>query len=253
MLVAVGADDLFGKVGIAVHVLAPQRNSDGHAPLRLRYTEAETAQNRNHVRMRHRNAEHGVDCGIPHLDGLGLKRIGVDVGAAGSGLAAAELPDKMKRAVHGKAARPGIHALFKAGGGIAALTQRAGRPAHVVAGELCRLEEHFLGIGFNFAVEPAHDARKRNALFLVADEQVLGREREFFFVQRGDLLACLCTADDNARPLRDNFCQRRAWAGPSSRSTKLVISTMSDTDRSPQSARRRRIQRGEVPIFTSAT
>ena len=50
---------------------------------------------------------------------------------------------------------------------------------------------------FNFAVQAAHDTRQRNGLGAVADDEVVGRQGEFFFVQRCDLLAVFGAADED--------------------------------------------------------
>ena len=103
----------------------------------------------------------------------------------------------MQRPIHRNGAGVGVHALFKAGGGIAALTQGAGGLSHAVARELGRLEEDFLRLGLNFAVEPAHDARERHAALAVADEEVVGVQAELLFVEGDDALALLGAAHDD--------------------------------------------------------
>ena len=189
MLVSVGADDLLGEVGIAVHVVAPKGYGHGHAPLFFRHAETETLQDGAHLIVRDADAEQVVDLTIGRFDGLGFKALGVRIGAVTGRRAAAELLHEVERPVHGKRAGIGVDALFEARGGIGALPERAGSLAHAVARELRRLEEHRLGIRLDLAVQPAHDARKRDALLAVADEQVLGREGELLFVERDDLLA----------------------------------------------------------------
>ena len=138
-----------------------------------------------------------VDAAVVRLHGAGGKALGVDVGAVRGRLAAAQLLHEVERPVHGKFAGVRVHALFKAGGGIGTLPERARGLAHAVARELRRLEEHRRGIWLDLAVASAHDARKGDALLAVADKEVFGRERKFLFVERDDLLPFARAADDD--------------------------------------------------------
>ena len=103
----------------------------------------------------------------------------------------------MQRARHTPFVGVGVHALFKACGGVGGLTERAGSFPNVVAGELRRLEEHVFRIGFYFAVQAAHNARERDGSFAVADHEVVFREREFLFVEGDDLLPLRRSAYDD--------------------------------------------------------
>ena len=73
------------------------------------------------------------------------------------------------------------------------------------------------------------------------------------FSSRGDdALALLGTAHDDL-PAAQEIAVEGVHGLAHLEQHKLVMSTMSETERRPQSARRRRIQRGEVPILTSFT
>jgi len=100
----------------------------------------------------------------------------------------------MQRSVHSKLRRECIQSLFETGGGIAALSERAGSFSYAVAREFCRLEKYFFRILLYFAVKTAHDPRKRNAAFAVANEQIVFMEHKFLFIERNDLFAFLCAS-----------------------------------------------------------
>lgn len=119
----------------------------------------------------------------------------------------------MQRSVHRDGAGVGIHALFEAGGRIAALPQGAGGLSHAVARELGGFKEDFLRLGLYLAVEPAHDARERHAALAVADEKVIGVQTELLFVEGDDALALLGAAHDDL-PAAQEIAVERAWAAP---------------------------------------
>ena len=105
---------------------------------------------------------------------------------------------RLRGAVDGDARRIGIHPLFVARGRVALLAQRAGSAADVGALELGALEEKLARRFGDAAVQSAHDARQRDRLFAVGDDEVLARELERLFVERGDLLPFPRAADADA-------------------------------------------------------
>lgn len=111
--------------------------------------------------------------------------------------AATQLLDEMKRARHAQPRRIGIHALLETEGGVGALPQGAGGLSHVVAGEFRRFEKDVFRLGLNLAVQSAHNPRESHGLASVADDEIFGRKRKLFFVQRDDFFALLRAAHDD--------------------------------------------------------
>ena len=115
----------------------------------------------------------------------------------GGDLAAAQLLNQVQGTGHAKLGGVLGDTLLVMAGGIGVLAEAAGRLADVVAGELGALKQQLGGGIFNFAVQAAHDTRQRNGLGAVADDEVVGRQGEFLFVQRCDLLAVFGAADED--------------------------------------------------------
>ena len=111
---------------------------------------------------------------------------GDDVPPVGSDGAAAQGADQVQGAVDGDARRVGVDALFKAGGRIALLPQRARGAADVGALEFGAFEEDLFRVLRDAAVQPAHDPGEGDGLFRVADDEVFGMEFELLFVEGGD-------------------------------------------------------------------
>ena len=71
----------------------------------------------------------------------------------------------------------------------------------------------------DFGVLPAHDARQRNGLGFVGDQQHLVRQRAFLAVERLEFFALRRAADDDGRaiavrcPWQSNDNRTRATAG----------------------------------------
>lgn len=55
----------------------------------------------------------------------------------------------------------------------------------------------FFVSGFNLAVQSAHNPRESHGLASVADDEIFGRKRKLFFVQRDDFFALPRTAHDD--------------------------------------------------------
>ena len=115
----------------------------------------------------------------------------------GGDLAAAQLLNQVQGTGHAKLGGVLGDTLLVMAGGIGVLPEAAGRLADVVAGELGALKQQLGGGIFNFTVQAAHDTRQRNGLGAVADDEVVGRQGELFFVQRCDLLAVFGAADED--------------------------------------------------------
>ena len=79
------------------------------------------------------------------------------------------------------------------------LSERPCAFPYIVAHELSRFEKHFRSVVLNLAVLSAHNARKRDGLVSVADNEVFAVEREFVSVERGNLFAVFRSADINFR------------------------------------------------------
>lgn len=105
-----------------------------------------------------------------------------------------------ERPLHGVFHPGDVHALLKAGAGFGAHPQGAGRTAHAVPAEFGAFEEQVGGIGLDFAVQPAHDARQAGGRFGVGDDQHVSRQGMGFAVQGGDGLAVLGAAHDDFAP-----------------------------------------------------
>ena len=201
VFIAVLADDLLGQVGLTdLDVLTPAGRDDLHrVAVGFEFDlELQAVQDvQNHIGG-HSDAEDGIDAADLGRETLALTRgTGRTVKMGGGDLAAAQLLNQVQGTGHAKLGGVLGDALLVMAGGIGVLAEAAGRLADVVAGELGALKQQLGGGIFNFAVQAAHDTRQRNGLGAVADDEVVGRQGEFFFVQRCDLLAVFGAADED--------------------------------------------------------
>ena len=201
MLIAVLADDLLGKVGLAdLDVLAPAGRNDLHrvAVCRKLDLKLQAVQNVENGVSRNGDAQNRVDAADLGSEMLTLTRgTGRAVEMGGGDLAAAQLLNQMQGAGHAQLGCILRDALFVVAGGIGALAQAAGSLADVVAGELGALKQQLGRGALDLAVQPAHDAGQRDRLGAVADDEVVGRQGELLLIERCDLLAVLGAADED--------------------------------------------------------
>ena len=199
VVIAVLADDLLGQIGETVDVVAVAGNAD--LPDRGIGIDAEVQAGQDVADgvLRHFDAEHAVDLGGHDADDLArLIGVGRAVEAGGGDIAAAQLLNQMERALEAELGAVLVDALLVAGARVTALAEGAAGLADRIAGEGGALEQQLGGIALDLAVEAAHDAGQRDRLLGVADDQIVGIEGEFLLVQRGDLLALVGAADDDA-------------------------------------------------------
>ena len=197
MLVAVHANDLFREIGIPVHVVAIAGNLHRQRIPDDFGFEIKSFQNTRNFRIRNGDPKQRVDLrnACRHFTGREVCR--AHVAANIRYHAATKLFNKVQCARHAERVGVGVHPLFKTCGRIGGLPQSAGRFTYVVAGEFRRLEKYVFGRRLNFAVESAHNPRKCNGLFAVANHEIVFRKRKFLFIERNDLFALLRTAHDN--------------------------------------------------------
>ena len=198
VLVAVHLDDVLGEVGVVLDVLTVERRHGGQGIPADRDGVLHTRQDIDDRRARHLDPKHAVELLKRGGDGRGLRmltRAAVDVGRRHG--AAAQFFDEVEGARHGFAGRVFVHALFVPVRGVGGLTEGAGGVPDIVARELGALKEHLCRRRLDLTVEPPHDARESDRLFRIADDEHLGVQRKFLFVEGGDLFACRGAAHDD--------------------------------------------------------
>ncbi len=99
MFVPVDPDHLFGKIGITVHVLAPERNFRRKLFARLLYGKTEAGQNFVHFLFGNFDPEKRVDLCVFRFDDFGNGLFFRAVGTVRSDFTCAELFDEVQRPV----------------------------------------------------------------------------------------------------------------------------------------------------------
>ena len=197
-IVAVHTDDLLGKVGGAEHVVAPR--GDGHTLARKH--KAEAGENASHIVLGDRCTEESVYlCGI---EGDLAQRLftGIEVYRAVDHVAGAEHLDKLAGAVDGGKCVFGVKSLFEAGGAFGPHALLFGGYADRRAEEVCTFEHYGGGAVGYLTVCAAHDARKRDSLFVVGDNERLCVEHVILIVERTEFLALCGAAHGDSRAVK---------------------------------------------------
>ena len=199
VFVAVGTNDFFCDIlNMIVDVVTPSGNHDMQIVAVDGRSKAECIEMTDDFLCGNLNTENLIHLGDGNrqrmrLGGVAGGHFNVNLGY----LTAAELFHQVKRTLHTELGGVFVHALFKAGGGIGGLTERTGGLADIVACKLRRFKQDIGRSILDFRVQTAHNTCQRNRLVTVADDEVFRIQLEFLFVKRCDLLAFLCSANND--------------------------------------------------------
>ena len=136
--------------------------------------------------------------------GTRLFAFGVDVYDAFGYGAAGHLLDQLGGAAEGEGREVGAEAFFEADGGFGAEAEVRGGAAIVGGVEAGGLQDNVCGGIGDAAVEAADDAAEGAGVPVVGDDEVVGAEGDFDFVQGGHGLAGVGAADVDA-PTEEGF------------------------------------------------
>ena len=200
LVIAVQADDFFGHVLIAFHVVAESGDLKSQHALAVRFCDhrlhIQVVHDADDVLIRNSDAQNAADAVDLNAQFAGLHAVScVHIKVCGGYFAAAQLLDQVQGALHGHDGRVFVDALFKTGAGISSLADASGSAADVVAGELSRLEHDcFRGIQ-DLRIESSHNACQRYRALSVADHQIGAAQRLLLLVQGDDLFAVFGSPD----------------------------------------------------------